>query len=51
MELTSDGEQAFDRLRKVAMSFDQRLRQGLDEAEIDSFRDTLERMAANASDD
>ena len=46
-----DGEQAFDRLRKVAMAFDQRLRQGLDEAEIDALRDTLERMAANASDD
>ena len=51
VELTPGGEQAFDRLRKVAMAFDQRLRQGLDEAEVDALRDTLERMQGNVAGD
>jgi MarR family transcriptional regulator for hemolysin len=51
VELTPDGEAAFDRLRKVAVGFDQRLRKGLDEAEVDALRATLERLAANVAGD
>ena len=51
MELTPDGEQAFDRLRKVAMGFDRRLRDGLDEDEVDALRATLERMQDNVAGD
>jgi len=51
VELTPDGEAAFDRLRKVAVGFDQRLRKGLDEAEVDALRATLERLAANVGGD
>jgi len=51
VELTSAGEEAFDRLRAVAMAFDKRLRRGLDDAEVDALRDTLARMSANVVDD
>ena len=33
------------------MAFDQRLRKGLDEAEVDALRATLERLAANVGGD
>lgn len=49
VELTPAGEQAFDRLRHVAVAFDARLREGLGEDQIDSLRETLERMAANVA--
>src|SRR5215467_14026325 len=34
VELTAEGDAAFHRLRKVAMKFDQRLREGLSEKEL-----------------
>jgi MarR family transcriptional regulator, transcriptional regulator for hemolysin len=49
VELTADGDAAFDRLRKVAMKFDQRLRAGLSEEELGLVGEVLDRLAANAS--
>jgi MarR family transcriptional regulator for hemolysin len=45
--LTAAGEAAFARLRGVAMVFDQRLRLGLDEGQLTSFRDVLDALVAN----
>jgi MarR family transcriptional regulator for hemolysin len=47
--LTDDGEALFHRLRKVAQRFDQRLRRGIDDAELDAFRAVLDRLVANAA--
>jgi MarR family transcriptional regulator for hemolysin len=49
VELTGEGDAAFNRLRKVAMKFDQRLRTGLSEEELQQASELLERLAANAS--
>jgi MarR family transcriptional regulator, transcriptional regulator for hemolysin len=49
VELTQEGDAAFDRLRKVAMKFDQRLRTGLSEEELAQVGDVLDKLAANAS--
>lgn len=49
VELTERGHAAFDRLRKVAVAFDSRLREGLDEAELDQVRAVLDRLALNAT--
>jgi MarR family transcriptional regulator for hemolysin len=49
VELTDEGEAAFDRLRKVAMKFDKRLRQGLSDNELASVAELLDRLAANVS--
>jgi MarR family transcriptional regulator for hemolysin len=49
VELTGEGDAAFNRLRKVAMKFDQRLRAGLSEEELQQASELLERLAANAS--
>jgi MarR family transcriptional regulator, transcriptional regulator for hemolysin len=48
--LTSDGDAAFDRLRKVATGFDKRLRAGLSEDELGQLGELLDRLGANASD-
>lgn len=50
VELTEAGEAAFQRLRGAATAFDQRLRQGLSEAEIAQLTRLLERLAANLGD-
>lgn len=47
--LTAAGEAAFARLRGVAMAFDQRLRLGLGEDQLASFRDVLDALVANAN--
>jgi MarR family transcriptional regulator for hemolysin len=48
VELTPAGEDAFERLRAVAMAFDRDLRRGVSAAEIDAFGEVLGRLAANA---
>ncbi|MGE0599144.1 MAG: MarR family winged helix-turn-helix transcriptional regulator [Dehalococcoidia bacterium] len=47
--LTADGEALFARLVRAVIAFDSRLRQGLDEAETDAFRTTLDRLSANVA--
>jgi MarR family transcriptional regulator for hemolysin len=47
VELTAAGEEAFLRLREVAMSFDTRLRRGVSAAEITALELLLGRLAAN----
>jgi MarR family transcriptional regulator for hemolysin len=51
MELTEEGDAAFQRMRHAAVAFDQRLRSGLDEADIERTREVLARLKANVSDD
>ena len=47
VELTDVGEKAFRRMRGAAATFDQRLRQGLTEAETAALAGLLDRLAAN----
>jgi MarR family transcriptional regulator for hemolysin len=47
VELTGAGEDAFLRLRAVAMSFDKQLRRGLSDAQIADLEIILGRLAAN----
>ncbi len=47
VELTDKGEQLFDRLRAAAMGFDQRLRNGLDQADVAAFDRVLDQLVAN----
>jgi MarR family transcriptional regulator, transcriptional regulator for hemolysin len=47
VELTPAGEEAFLRLRAVALSFDTQLRRGISAAEISDLEGLLERLAAN----
>ena len=47
VELTPAGEDLFRRLLGAAVAFDQRLRQGLSEAEISRLRRLLDRLGAN----
>ena len=49
VELTDEGDAAFDRLRKVALAFDQRLRSGLSEDELASVSEVLDKLAANVA--
>lgn len=51
VELSASGEAAFHRLRAAAAAFDQRLRAGLDEAEIAGLRRVLDQLRANARGD
>jgi MarR family transcriptional regulator for hemolysin len=46
--LTAEGDAAFDRLRKVAMKFDRRLRAGLSEDELAQVANVLDRLSTNA---
>ncbi len=50
VELTEAGEAMFGRLQQAAIAFDARLRAGLSEADLDSLRALLGRLAANAGD-
>lgn len=45
--LTRDGDAALHRLRRTAARFDEQLRTGLTDDEIDQMRATLERMRHN----
>jgi MarR family transcriptional regulator for hemolysin len=51
VELTDAGDAAFHRLRRAASSFDQRLRSGLDDDEIQQLRDLLNRLLSNVTGD
>jgi MarR family transcriptional regulator, transcriptional regulator for hemolysin len=48
VELTSAGEAQFQRLRKAAVAFDQRLRTGFSEQELEQLRSWLARLMENA---
>ena len=49
VELTPDGDVLFARLRKVAFAFDQRLRGGLNEQDVDRLDALLARLRDNVS--
>jgi MarR family transcriptional regulator for hemolysin len=49
VELTEEGDAAFHRMRKAAMAFDARLRDGLDEDDLARAREVLVRLHANVS--
>jgi len=49
VELTPDGETLFARLREVAFAFDQRLRAGLTEHDVDRLEALLGRLRDNIS--
>lgn len=49
VELTDSGERAFHRMRGAAVSFDQRLRVGLEAEELEQLRDVLNRLQANVT--
>src|SRR5262245_56371015 len=51
VELTEAGEAAFARLLQTVIAFDQRLRAGVSDAEIDLLRDLLERLRLNVTTD
>jgi len=51
VELTPAGEDAFERLRAVAMSFDRQLRQNISARELESLADLLRRLAGNVGAD
>jgi hypothetical protein len=48
--MTAAGNEMFDRLAGVAISFDGRLRHGISSAEIAALEDVLGRLAANVGD-
>jgi MarR family transcriptional regulator for hemolysin len=48
VELTDEGDAAFDRLRKVAIAFDQRLRRGLSQEQLARVAGVLDRLEENA---
>lgn len=50
VELTSDGQEAFERMRSAAISFDRRLRRGLGKTEIGELDRLLGRLVANVGD-
>ena len=49
VELTADGEEMFQRLRRAAAGFDRRLRAGFTDDELAQLRESLERLRANAT--
>ena len=51
VELTPAGEELFLELAKAAMGFDQRLREGVSDKELDAVRGVLERLRANVARD
>lgn len=51
VQLTEAGDAAFHRLRRAASSFDQRLRSGLDDREIQKLRELLGRLLSNVTAD
>lgn len=48
--LTEAGRALFFKLRQAAMAYDARLRDGIDEADLEVFRAVLQRMTANVGD-
>jgi MarR family transcriptional regulator, transcriptional regulator for hemolysin len=51
VELTPDGDALFSRLREVAFAFDQRLRTGLTDQDIDRLEALLTRLRGNVSEE
>jgi MarR family transcriptional regulator, transcriptional regulator for hemolysin len=51
VELTEAGDAAFHRMRRAATRFDERLRAGLGDSDIERLRELLARMRANVTDD
>jgi MarR family transcriptional regulator, transcriptional regulator for hemolysin len=51
VELTDAGDKLFKRLAKAAIGFDQRLRAGLSDEELDEFRRVLGRLRDNVTSD
>lgn len=51
VELTDAGDKLFKRLAKAAIGFDQRLRAGLSDEELDEFRRVLSRLRDNVASD
>jgi MarR family transcriptional regulator, transcriptional regulator for hemolysin len=51
VDLTEAGDAAFHRLRRAASSFDQRLRSGIDDGEIQQLRELLAQLLSNVTDD
>jgi MarR family transcriptional regulator for hemolysin len=51
VDLTEAGDAAFRRLRRAASRFDQRLRSGLDDGEIQQLRDLLAQLLSNVGGD
>lgn len=49
VELTPAGEEAFFRMRKAALAFNARLRDGFEEEELAEFERVLDRLRGNAS--
>ena len=49
VELTTKGDEAFDRMRKAALKWDQKLRKGLSEEEAEKLSELLQRLAENAA--
>lgn len=49
LTLTDEGEAAFHRMRTAAVAFDERLRAGIADDQIDAMTETLQRLAANAT--
>jgi MarR family transcriptional regulator for hemolysin len=49
VELTEKGDAAFHRMRQAATGFDQRLRSGLGDGEVDQLRELLDRLRANVA--
>jgi MarR family transcriptional regulator, transcriptional regulator for hemolysin len=51
VDLTEAGDAAFHRLRRAASSFDQRLRSGLDDSDIQQLRELLAQLLSNVTGD
>jgi MarR family transcriptional regulator for hemolysin len=51
VDLTAAGDAAFRRLRRAASSFDQRLRSGLDDSDIQQLRELLAQLLSNVTGD
>lgn len=49
VELTDDGEEAFHRMRRAAVTFDRRLRRDLADEDITTFTKVLNQLHANAT--
>ena len=50
VELTKEGDAAFHRMRQAASGFDERLRSGLADGEVEQLRELLDRLRANVVD-
>lgn len=48
IELTGEGDEAFNRMRQAAAAFDERLRAGFSDGELEVLRQLLTRLEANA---